>query len=157
VKNVPGFVEKRQALLPLALEFAKLPEEKKKQYEDAASNYSFGWSHGKEILQDGKADIYKGSYYANPQYNRPTEDPKVCILLGGGGVSGIRPLILLLLCLQLIKDYPEYCAPNVWPTAEIPQLEEAFMNLGRLIVEVGVKVAKHCDQYGEKKTPRRLS
>lgn len=129
VKNVPGFVEKRQALLPLALEFAKLPEEKKKQYEDAASNYSFGWSHGKEILQDGKADIYKGSYYANPQYNRPTEDPK------------------------LIKDYPEYCAPNVWPTAEIPQLEEAFMNLGRLIVEVGVKVAKHCDQYVEARCP----
>lgn len=128
VKNVPGFVERRQALLPLALEFAKLSDDIKKKYEDEPSHYSVGWSHGKEILQDGKPDIYKGSYYANPQYNRPTEDEK------------------------LMKSYPEYCLPNVWPS-EVAKLEEAFMNLGHLIVTVGTQVAKHCDQYVEKRCP----
>lgn len=33
------------------------------------SCYSFGWSHGKEKLQ-GRPDVSKGSYYANPQYDR---------------------------------------------------------------------------------------
>jgi hypothetical protein len=35
-------------------------------YEDRASSYSFGWSHGKEAMVQGRADTLKGSYYANP-------------------------------------------------------------------------------------------
>lgn len=48
VKNVPGFVEARQKMLPLAREFAMLPEETKEKYVHKDSYYSFGWSHGKE-------------------------------------------------------------------------------------------------------------
>lgn len=48
VKNVPGFTEARQALLPLAYKFAMLPEEIKEKYVHKDSYYSFGWSHGKE-------------------------------------------------------------------------------------------------------------
>ena len=41
------------------------------QCEDRASSYSFGWSHGKEAIEDGRADLLKGSYYNNPlQDNR---------------------------------------------------------------------------------------
>ena len=48
-----------------------LPEAVKAQCEDRASSYSFGWSHGKEAMEDGKADRLKGSYYNNPvQDNR---------------------------------------------------------------------------------------
>ena len=32
---------------------------------------SFGWSHGKEIM-NGKPDTLKGSYYANPTVDSPT-------------------------------------------------------------------------------------
>jgi hypothetical protein len=35
--------------------------------------YSFGWSHGKENTQ-GKPDLAKGSFYANPQYDEPVKD-----------------------------------------------------------------------------------
>lgn len=48
VKNVPGFVEARKRMLPLAREFALLPEEVKSKYVHEESYYSFGWSHGKE-------------------------------------------------------------------------------------------------------------
>lgn len=36
------------------------------QYEDPLSSYSFGWSHGREAMEDGQVDSLKGSYYANP-------------------------------------------------------------------------------------------
>lgn len=129
VKNVPTFVEKRQALLPLALKFAQLDDAIKARYEDKDSDYSFGWSHGKEVLQNGIPDSYKGSYYANPQYDVPTEDP------------------------ELIKKYPEYCNANIWPKEELPELQEAFKNLGSLITDVGALIAKHCDKYVESRCP----
>ncbi len=47
VKNVPGLVETRAALLPLAYRFAQLPDEIKAKYVHEKSSYSFGWSHGK--------------------------------------------------------------------------------------------------------------
>lgn len=36
-----------------------LPEQRREQYEDKASRYNFGWSHGKEALQNGQLDVYK--------------------------------------------------------------------------------------------------
>jgi hypothetical protein len=35
-----------------------------------------GWSHGKEKLQ-GKLDFAKGSWYANPLYNNPSDDEEL--------------------------------------------------------------------------------
>lgn len=54
VKNVPNFAQARKRLLPLGSKFAALPHEIKDKYVHKESNYSFGWSHGKEILQPGK-------------------------------------------------------------------------------------------------------
>ncbi len=51
VKNIPGWVETRQRLLPLAQRFASLPEDVLSKYVHEPSKYSFGWSHGKENLQ----------------------------------------------------------------------------------------------------------
>lgn len=48
VKNVPKFKEYRQKCLPLAREFATQDEKVKSKYEDKSSQYSFGWSFGKE-------------------------------------------------------------------------------------------------------------
>jgi hypothetical protein len=40
------------------------------------SFFSFGWSHGKEMLE-GKPDFSKGSYYNNPIFDSPFDDPEL--------------------------------------------------------------------------------
>jgi len=129
VSGVPEFAKLREALLPLGSQFADLPEEKLNKVVHKESHYSFGWSHGKEILSPGKFDTFKGSYYNNPQYDVPTENK------------------------ELIKNYPEVCLPNIWPKEDFPELEPAFKNLGRLFVEVGKLIAYQCDQYVKKQQP----
>ena len=47
VEGVPGLVEARETLLPLAKRFANLSDDVKEKYVHAESFYSFGWSHGK--------------------------------------------------------------------------------------------------------------
>ncbi|KAG6484017.1 hypothetical protein ZIOFF_060810 [Zingiber officinale] len=88
--------------------------------------YNFGWSHGKEKLESGKADLFKGSFYANPISDTPTTDEVA------------------------IRRYPSYCRPNKWSDA-LPELEVAFKALGKLMWEAGLMLAYHCDQYVSKK------
>ena len=121
VSDVPGLMEARSRLLPLASTFAALPDATKAKYEVPSAYYSVGWSHGREKLQ-GRPDYAKGSFYANPLANAPFSDPAV------------------------IAQYPAFAAPNVWP-AELPELEEAFMQTGQLVHDVGCLVAAQCDRY----------
>ncbi|GLT28986.1 hypothetical protein SLA2020_038820 [Shorea laevis] len=123
ISDVPGFSFLRQNLLHLSPRLASLPEEVKKELEDPHSRYNFGWSHGKEKLESGKPDVLKGSYYANPILDVPTTDS------------------------FLIQRYPSYCGTNIWPHTALPELEAAFKALGKLILEVGLLLAYHCDQY----------
>eukprot|EP00850_Spirogloea_muscicola_P014009 SM000098S25089 [mRNA] locus=s98:139183:143320:- [translate_table: standard] len=90
--------------------------------------YSFGWSHGKETL-GSSPDLLKGSYYANPLVDVPTRDA------------------------NLIQRYPSYCRPNIWPSKSLPDFEAAFKKLGKLIVDVGCLLARHCDRYVHSKNP----
>jgi isopenicillin N synthase-like dioxygenase len=123
VKNVPGFVEARGTLLPISKKFAELEDSVKEKYVKEDTFYSFGWSHGKEKLQGGKPDTSKGSYYNNPQYDKPIDDPKI------------------------IAEYPAFAHPNIWPTEDMPEMENAFKTLGQLMVKVGTLVARQCDTY----------
>lgn len=123
VSDVPRYTALRHQLLQLAERLAALPEGVRKNLEDPDSRYSFGWSHGKEILESGKPDVLKGSFYANPIVDKPTSDQ------------------------ELIERYPSYCRPNLWPTKELPELEQAFKDLGKLIIDVGLLLAYHCDKY----------
>uniref|UniRef100_A0A2P2KNY6 Uncharacterized protein MANES_16G065500 n=1 Tax=Rhizophora mucronata TaxID=61149 RepID=A0A2P2KNY6_RHIMU len=125
VTDVPGFSLLRRNLLNLSPRLANLPEEVKKDLEDPGSRYNFGWSHGKEKLESGKPDMLKGSFYANPVLDMPTTDA------------------------YLIERYPSYCGSNIWPQRALPDLEPAFKALGKLILDVGLMVAYHCDQYGK--------
>lgn len=125
--NIPNYVEFRKRLLPLAYKFAMLPEDIKSKYVHEESKYSFGWSHGKEKLQ-GKPDVDKGSYYNNPQYDRPVDDE------------------------HLISKYPAFIHPNIWPD-ELPELTQAFKELGSLIVAVGKLIAIQADIYVKSKCP----
>jgi hypothetical protein len=37
--------------------------------------------------------------------------------------------------------------PNIWPGKALPELEPAFKELGRLMMDVGLRLTEHCDQY----------
>ncbi|KAK3210777.1 hypothetical protein Dsin_015483 [Dipteronia sinensis] len=126
VTDVPGYSSLRENLLHLAPRLASLPEEVKKDLEDHHSRYNFGWSHGKEKLESGTPDMLKGSFYANPVLDVPTTET------------------------YLIERYPSYCGSNIWPDTALPELEVAFKGLGKLILDVGLMVAFHCDQYVSK-------
>jgi len=92
------------------------------KYVHEESSYSFGWSHGKEKLQ-GMPDVSKGSFYANPQFDKPVDDPEIIAL------------------------HAPFVHPNIWPTDDLPELEQAFKDLGQLIVSVGLMVSRQCDSY----------
>lgn len=70
VKNIPGYLEKRQNLLPLAQKFALLSDQAKSELERPEASFAVGWSHGKERFE-GEPDYSKGSYYANPEVDTP--------------------------------------------------------------------------------------
>lgn len=137
VSGIPEYTEKREALLGLAEPLARLPAPVLAGLEDPESTYNFGWSHGKEKFQ-GKPDLNKGSYYANPTMNVPTTDS------------------------ELIQQHPANCRPNLWPSHEdLPGFEGAFMGLGRLVADVGLLVAAQCDRlllrtYPSAYRPHRL-
>mmetsp|Transcript_8315 Transcript_8315/g.15395 ORF Transcript_8315/g.15395 Transcript_8315/m.15395 type:complete len:447 (+) Transcript_8315:569-1909(+) len=126
VRGVQGLKEAREALLPLADRLALLEDKELKSLEDEKSSYSIGWSHGKETLEGGVPDTFKGSFYANPMHNE------------------------LEVTEEELKLYPSYTRPNIWPTRSIPELQPALMTLGNLIVTHGVLLAKVCDQLVKK-------
>ena len=71
IRGVPGFVEAKQALLPLSYPLAHLDADDLKELEDPASLYNAGWSHGKEKLKSDQPDLAKGSFYFNPVVDVP--------------------------------------------------------------------------------------
>ncbi|KAF4605564.1 hypothetical protein EYR40_004350 [Pleurotus pulmonarius] len=126
VRDLPPQYQKyRERLLKLAHSFATLPESVREKYADPATKYSFGWSHGKEIM-NGKPDLLKGSYYANPVADKPTVS------------STLRTM------------YPEYYGNNIWPEKEekgVEGFEEAFKDLGGFVLRVGYALAAACQPF----------
>ncbi|KIM85437.1 hypothetical protein PILCRDRAFT_817457 [Piloderma croceum F 1598] len=123
----PAYAGYRERLLTLAYKFAALDENTREQYADPATKYSFGWSHGKEIM-NGKPDTLKGSYYANINPVIDTFDVS----------SGQR------------NDYPEYYGKNIWPKKDekgVEGFEEAFKNLGSFVFKVGCELAAACQPF----------
>jgi isopenicillin N synthase-like dioxygenase len=97
--------------------------------ESPASKWLVGWSCGKETLKDGRYDTLKGSYYVNCASG--FEDQQ-------RSVAEKYPL------------FPEYTAPNVWPSEELlPGFEETFRELCTLIIDIAALVARACDKYAE--------
>lgn len=126
VRGLPHeYTKKRERLLKLAYKFAQLDDAQRERYSDPSSCYSFGWSHGKEIM-NGKPDLLKGSYYANPVIDTPD-------------VSD-----------EDRKAYPEYHGKNIWPAADekgVEGFEDAFKDLGRFIFKVGCELAAACQPF----------
>ena len=133
VSDIPDYPLRRDALLPLAARFAHLPAAVQQQYEDPASLYSFGWSLGREQLNN-KPDTAKGSYYNNPLYDDPLYESRL-----SSESDEDRQ--------RLKQQHRSFFGDNVWPTVELPELQTAFKALGRLIVNVGAELSRHIDRY----------
>lgn len=119
----PLYTAYRERLLKHAYRFAKLDENIREKYTDPGSRYSFGWSYGKEIM-DGKPDVLKGSYYANPTVDNPTASA------------------------EEHAKYPEYYGQNIWPNEkDIEDFEEAFKDLGKFVFKVGCELAVACQPF----------
>ncbi len=65
IKDLPVFECERLNILSSIKKFAELPDNIKSKYIDSKSNYSFGWSHGKEKMKKNEFDKSKGSFYNN--------------------------------------------------------------------------------------------
>ncbi|OCH96691.1 Clavaminate synthase-like protein [Obba rivulosa] len=126
VRDLPEtYKTSRERLLKLAYRFANLPLDLRERYAHPASRYSFGWSHGKEIM-NGKPDTLKGSYYANPVVDSPKVSPAER------------------------EAYPEYYGENIWPSSDIEAIsgfEQAFKELGRFVFKVGGELAVACQPF----------
>lgn len=123
VTDIPQLVTMRSRLLSLAQHFAALPREVQQQYEDPDSSFSYGWSHGRETF-NGSPDMNKGSFYGNPLSDEAVDA-------------------------ALQSRFPSLCGSNIWPHQHLPDLEYAFKDLGRLIIEVGLLVTEQLDAYLE--------
>lgn len=80
-------------------------------------------------MKDGRYDSLKGSYYVNcaAAFEDRQKDTA-----------------------ERYPSFPEYTAPNVWPSEEIvPDFEETFRELCGLIIDIAALVARACDKYAE--------
>lgn len=127
VSGIPNYAEMRERLLPMSYKLAHLPEERQKLLEHPPSMFNVGWSHGKEKLGD-KPDYAKGSFYANPLYDEP-------------GTPEER------------EKYPWALPINIWPTEDLPELEQAFKHLGRTMYEVVCLLTKQVDSLTAARVP----
>jgi isopenicillin N synthase-like dioxygenase len=92
-----------------------------------------GWSCGKETLKDGQYDTLKGSYYVNCAPSFEDEQKAVA---------------------EKYPSFPEYTAPNVWPSNDIlPRFETTFRELSTLIIDIAALVARACDKYATANIP----
>jgi len=117
ISGVPDYAEARTKLLPLIRDFGILPDDIKQQFERKELNYQFGWSHGIEMLQSGKPDVGKGSYYANPSTKENFSNSNMAV------------------------DH------NIWPSEFVPSLEAAFFDISSIMTGVAFKVADLCDRF----------
>lgn len=128
IRNVPGFVEAKQAFLPRAHDLVQLPSSQLLALEDPVSLYNAGWSHGKERMGD-TPDFAKGSYYYNPVTDCP-------------GSAADR------------QAYPVSYPCNVWPAeASLPHFQTQANTMGAILKDTVVALARHIDQLAAQKVP----
>ena len=96
---------------------------------DASSLYNAGWSYGKEQLGHNKPpDTSKGSFYYNPVTDTPgTEQDRI--------------------------RYPYSYPCNIWPPSNqvnddlLPDFQKNAKQMGLLLKDVAIEIAKHLDVY----------
>jgi isopenicillin N synthase-like dioxygenase len=138
VKDVPqDFAQLRHMALSYASYLGNLPKAELDRLENAQAKYLTGWSLGKETLQDGQVDTFKGSYYAN------------CAFYVDAALECARPTADF-----SPETFPEYLSPNIWPADDVlPGFKPALTALCGLIIDVAVLVARACDRFAHQDIP----
>ena len=161
ITDVPNLPQLRHRLLPLAQKLATLPAHQLDEVTDPESGYQVGWSHGREKLEGDKPDWSKGSFYANPltedlvesMLGRRSYQPSNNSIINNNtkevldwdeSIDVVKTDDELR---KLAKSNPAFFASNVWPSKHLPELESAFKDVGKLVHEVGLMVAKCCDSF----------
>lgn len=172
VRGVPGFPSARRRLLPLARQLAALPSAELAALEVPERHYQFGWSHGKETLEDGSADLRKGSFYANPFGSNSLFTRHKSLASHSGGIGKTdqecdqnnakelhnKDLGLDQGChtSQNIKpdnmegldaDAHLSAAHNVWPENSLPELRDAVETVSEMMRETAALLARVCDAH----------
>ncbi|KAM3416935.1 hypothetical protein BST61_g8522 [Cercospora zeina] len=130
VRDLPrDFVGLRRKVLSYASYLAALDADELAKVEIPEARYNVGWSCGKEKLDNGQFDTFKGSYYVQPIHS------------ADGKLEAKAQ--------QLFPHIPDMTSPNVWPSEDaLPGFEQIFEQLCRLMVDVAGLVARSCDRYG---------
>ncbi|GBG33805.1 Hypothetical Protein FCC1311_100282 [Hondaea fermentalgiana] len=128
IRNVPGFVEARDAALPQGHALAHAGDKVLDSLVDVESMYQAGWSRGKEKIGD-KPDLAKASFFFNPLVDVP----------GTAEDRAKWPL-----------SYP--C--NVWPSEEdLPGFENSLKSVGRIMRQTTAAVGKRIDELAATQLP----
>ena len=130
VTHVPStLIELRESVLWQASQLAHLPNDQLEELTVPESDYTIGWSHGKEqfgIDHETNQPIYdtrKGSFYFNP-FSVPSQ-----------------------------SQHHQQQHPNVFPSTELfPNFEDQIMQLTHFMTEITLWVARLCDAYLEWKS-----
>jgi isopenicillin N synthase-like dioxygenase len=130
INNIPNYVTYKNTLLPLAKKVHNLPQEIKKKYERPEIYYGIGICTYEKYHFKGVKDM------ATSWYCSSTKDKIESVKFIKDGK-------------EIIEKYPD----NFWPTEDLPELEPAFKNLGKLTYEVGFTLGKHIDQWVKSLNP----
>jgi hypothetical protein len=106
IRNIPEFIETKEAFLPLAHKLISLPKSYLDEHlTDETSMYNAGWSYGKEKLKMDVPDLSKGSFYFNPITDMPgTEEERRLYPAsypvnkwpnGSGSCDSVVPMIMM--------------------------------------------------------------
>lgn len=134
VDGLPSeYHELRATVLTQLSVLATLPAGVLAKLENEEAMWLTGWSRGKEKLQDGRPDTYKGSFYVNCAFHT---DPKL-----EGPPTEVA---------EKFTNHKTYTAPSIWPDPNLEGLQDFETNCKRLcnaIIDVAELVATSCDSY----------
>lgn len=152
------YIADRTSFLSAGRALAALPPHELKELQFGADNF-LGWSRGREMFK-GRVDNQKASFYANPIYDHPAGGSNHLVSkypyvsLSNHHMSLMRSLFKSnlkhpsMLVVSYANHYSDYMCPNIWPThSSCARLEPCFKKLGRYINQVGLLVARRCDDY----------
>lgn len=100
---------------------------------------------GKERVEGDKFDTGKGSFYFNPITDNPLEDTILRDFTDGANTDkyGTKKDEFL----KVAEKNGAFYAANIWPDNFLPELRGSAMELGSMMREVGILIAKQCDKY----------
>lgn len=94
VEDVPEFEQKRKNALSLIHKLAHLPAKTLEKYENPSTNYSKGWSRGKEIYEN-EPDFLKGSFYSTlPIYDKNAKTGEDKNIWPDDNLPDLKPALL---------------------------------------------------------------